>query len=166
MEACNREYNELPKVLLLKPPPDYALFGDECFPSTKFQFLKAWESTLRLDQFLKTHAQSVQAILSSGGAPVTAEIIRLMPALRMVMTTSAGLNHIDMAECRRRGITIANAGNVFSEDVADLAVGLLIDVLRSISASDRHVRQGLWANKGDYPLGCKVFSCQLHFLGF
>jgi hydroxypyruvate reductase 2 len=45
---------------------------------------------------------------------------------------------------------------VYSADVADMAVGLLIDVLRKVSASDRYVRQGLWAAKGNYPLGSKV----------
>ncbi|ESR58446.1 hypothetical protein CICLE_v10020981mg [Citrus x clementina] len=162
MEACHghgkeKESQDLPRVLLFKPPPDFHLFGDECFSSNKFKFLKAWESPLPLDQFLKTHAQSVEAILSSGGAPVTAETLRLMPAVRLVMTTSAGLNHIDIAECRRRGITVANTGNVFSEDVADLAVGLLIDLLRNISASDRFVKQWLrprQAAEGDcYSLG-------------
>lgn len=168
-----KESQELPRVVLFWPPPDWQLFGDECFSSNKFKFLRAWESPLPLDQFLKKHAQSVEAILSSGGAPVTAETLRLMPAVRFVMTTSAGLDHIDIAECRRRGITVANAGNVFSEDVADLAVGLLIDVLRNISASDRFVKQRLrprQAAKGDcysLGLGSKVcHSAPLHFLVF
>lgn len=50
---------------------------------------------------------------------------------------------------------------MFSEDVADMAVGLLIDVLRKVSAADRYVRKGLWAAKGDYPLGSKVFFSRL-----
>ena len=50
------------------------------------------------------------------------------------------------------------ACNVFSDDGADAAVGLLIDVLRKITASDRYVRQGLWVSKGDYPLGSKVMN--------
>ncbi|KAL5859847.1 hypothetical protein ACOSQ4_001143 [Xanthoceras sorbifolium] len=157
--------HDLPQVLLLKPPPDFLLFGQDRFPSDKFRFLKAWESPLPLDQFLQAHAQSVQAILSSGGAPVTAEILRLMPAVKMVMTTSAGLNHIDMAECRRRGVAVANAGSVFSEDVADLAVGLLIDVLRKVSAADRYVRQGLWTTNGDYPLASKVGGKRVGIVG-
>ncbi|XP_044501508.1 glyoxylate/hydroxypyruvate reductase HPR3-like [Mangifera indica] len=165
MEIHEKESQYLPQVLLLKPPPDFELFGEEAFPSEKFQFLKVWKSTLPLDQFLKTHAQSVEAILSSGGAPVTAEILLLMPAVRLVMTTSAGLNHIDIAECRRRGISIANAGNVFSEDVADLAVGLLIDVLRTVSAADGYVRRGLWTAKGDYPLGSKLGGKRVGIVG-
>lgn len=60
-----------------------------------------------------------------------------------------------------RGISVANAGDVFSEDVADTAVGLFIDVLRKITSADRYVRGGSWAVNGDYPLGSKVFSRSL-----
>lgn len=81
------------------------------------------------------------------------------------MTTSAGVNHIDLSECCVRGIAIANAGNVFSADCADYAVELLIDVLRKISASDRYVRNGNWATLGDFDLSSKVmFSLQFFCL--
>ncbi|TXG62748.1 hypothetical protein EZV62_009742 [Acer yangbiense] len=157
--------HDLPQVLLLKPPLDMEVFGQDRFSSDKFRFLKAWESPLPLDQFLQAHAQSVQAILVSGGIPVTADTIRLLPALKMLMTTGAGLNHIDMPECRRRGIAVANAGSVPSEDVADLAVGLLIDVLRKVSASDWYVRRGLWITNGDFTLGSKVGGKRVGIVG-
>ena len=72
------------------------------------------------------------------------------------MTTSAGVNHIDLEECRRRGVLVANVGETYSKDVADYAVGLLIDVFRRITMSDRYLRNGLWVTRGDYPLGSKV----------
>jgi hypothetical protein len=53
---------------------------------------------------------------------------------------------------------VAGAGQTFSTDVADHAIGLLIDVLRRVSAADRYVRRGMWPVQGDYPLGSKV--CQ------
>ncbi|CAN1792856.1 Glyoxylate/hydroxypyruvate reductase HPR3 [Linum perenne] len=88
---------------------------------------------------LTTHAQSVRAILSTGKFPIPAETLQLLPNVRAIVTTGAGLNHLDLPECRRRGIKIANAGDVFSADGADYAVGLLIDVFRRISAGDRYV---------------------------
>ncbi|CAN1337432.1 Glyoxylate/hydroxypyruvate reductase HPR3 [Linum perenne] len=59
-----------------------------------------------------------------------------------IVTTGAGLNHLYLPECRRRGIKIANVGDVFSADGADYAIGLLIDVLQRISGGDRHVKDG------------------------
>lgn len=76
------------------------------------------------------------------------------------MTASAGVNHIDLDECRRRGIAVANAGNVFSDDGADAAVGLLIAVWRKIVVGDGFVRGGGVAKNnlvgGDFALGNKV----------
>lgn len=157
-EPVQIQDSPLPKVLLLKKPPAFFIIGEQPFTSTKFHYLKAYESPLPLDQFLATHALSIQAILSSAIAPLTVDILQLLPAVRVVVTTSAGLNHLDLPECRRRGITIANTGSIYSADVADLAVGLLIDVFRKISAGNRYVKQGLWPIRGDYPLGSKVKS--------
>ncbi|KAL9396830.1 hypothetical protein Peur_011083 [Populus x canadensis] len=154
------EQQDLPKVVLFRPPPAFSLIGEESFASNKFHFLKTYDSQLPLDQFLSTHSHSIKAILSSGGAPVNADI--LAPA---ASRGCAGLNQIDIPECRRRGIKIANAGYVYSADVADMAVGLLIDVLRKVSASDRYVRQGLWAAKGNYPLGSKLSGKRAGIVG-
>ncbi|KAH7577819.1 hypothetical protein JRO89_XS01G0303800 [Xanthoceras sorbifolium] len=150
----HQQPKDLPGVLVVKPPPPLTLFGDK-FVSEKFKLLKAWESLLPLEEFLISNSQSIQAILCSGASPVTPDILRLLPSLRLVVTASAGLNHINLPECHRRGITVTNSGNVFSDDCADAAVGSLIDVWRKVSAADRYVRQGLWMTRGDYALGSK-----------
>ncbi|KAA8515963.1 hypothetical protein F0562_019142 [Nyssa sinensis] len=161
--AEEHHHQQLQQVLILRPPPVYTAFQDEF--SKKFQVLKAYESPLPTDLFLTTQAHSVKAILCSGHSPVTADILRHLPALQLVATASAGVNHIDLPECRRRGIAITNAGTVFSEDVADLAIGLLIDVLRQISAANRFVRGGLWPTVGDYPLGSTLGGKQVGIVG-
>ncbi|KAF8028244.1 hypothetical protein BT93_E0987 [Corymbia citriodora subsp. variegata] len=83
-------------------------------------------------------------------------MLRQLPKVRLVVNTSVGLNHINLAECWRRGIAITGAGDTKSEEVADLAIGLLIDVLRKVSASDRYVRRGSWSSKGEFALGLKL----------
>ncbi|XP_042509839.1 glyoxylate/hydroxypyruvate reductase HPR3-like [Macadamia integrifolia] len=154
---------QLPEVLQLRPVRAIAITEDRF--TKKFRFLKAWESSMPTELFLTTHGQSVRAILCSGITPVPANILRCLPSLGCIVTTSAGLNHIDLGECRRRGIAIANAGDCFSEDVADYAIGLLLDVLRRISAANRYVRQGLWPTKGDYPLGSRLRGKSLGIVG-
>ncbi|XP_031267768.1 glyoxylate/hydroxypyruvate reductase HPR3-like [Pistacia vera] len=164
---ANQNYlcNSLPEVLVLEPPPVFKFHGDQL--SKRFHFLKAWESPLPLHQYLTIHSQSVQALLSSGRNPITSEIIQLLPSLGIIVTPSAGLNHIDLQECRRRQISIVTAGTLYSEDVADLAVGLLIDVFKKISTADRYVRHGLWASQPDYqfPLGSKLGGKQVGIVG-
>ncbi|XP_021280687.1 glyoxylate/hydroxypyruvate reductase HPR3-like [Herrania umbratica] len=163
-ERSDHRSQDLPQVLVIKPPPVLTLFEDK-FISSKFQLLKAWESTLPLDQFLTKYAGSVRAVLCSGASPITADIIRLLPSLQLVTTSGAGVNHIDLSECRRLGIAVTNAAGVFSDDGADAAVGLLIDVLRKVSAADRYVRNGLWPTKGDYPLGSKLGGKRVGVVG-
>ncbi|GLT51888.1 hypothetical protein SLA2020_252630 [Shorea laevis] len=162
-ESHGRGSQSLQEVLVLEPPPVFKFHGDRL--SEKFVFLKAWESPLPLEQFLIVHAQSVRALLLSGTYPLTVDILRLLPSLKLIFTTSAGLNHIDLPACHKQGISVARAGSLHSEDVADLAVGLLIDVLRKISAADRYVRRGLWVSNGDFPLGFKLRGKQVGIVG-
>ncbi|KAF5466920.1 hypothetical protein F2P56_016801 [Juglans regia] len=160
----NRQVNhkELPQILVLEPPPIMIFYGDQFLKN--FRVLKAWESQLPLDQFLTIHAKSVQALLMSP-RQLTTNILQLLPSLQLVVTASAGLDHIDLPECRRRGISIANANDTYSEDVADIAVGLLIDVFRKISSADSFVRKGLWPTKGDFPLGSKLGGKRVGIVG-
>ncbi|KAF3971984.1 hypothetical protein CMV_004472 [Castanea mollissima] len=154
---------DLPQVLVVRPPDSFSLYQSQY--SHKFHFLKAWESPVPLDQFLSTNARNVQALLSCGRFPINVDLLRLLPSLRLVVTPSAGLNHIDLSECHSRGVAVANAGSVACCDVADLAVGLFIDVLRKISAADRYVMQGLWASKTSYPLGSKLKGKRIGIVG-
>ncbi|KAF8036175.1 hypothetical protein BT93_C2010 [Corymbia citriodora subsp. variegata] len=154
-----------PCVLLLRHPLEFSLVN-RSLPEDDFRFLKPWESPLPLDDFLSSaDARPAEAILTNGRASVTADMLQRLPDVRLVATASAGLNHIDLAECRRRGIAVVTAGDVYSEDVADLAVGLLIDVLRKVSAGDRYVRRGLWSSEGEFALGSKLGSKRVGIVG-
>lgn len=62
-------------------------------------------------------------------------------------------------------MAVANAGEVFSDDVADAAVGLALAVLRRVSAADRFVRRGLWAEEGDFALGSKLAGKRVGIVG-
>jgi hydroxypyruvate reductase 2 len=77
--------------------------------------------------------------------------------LELIVAASAGVDHIDLEECRCRGIIMTNASTAFAEDAADHAVALLIDVCRRISTADRFVRAGLWPVMRDCSLGFKVY---------
>lgn len=68
---------------------------------------------------------------------------------------SVGLDKIDLAKCRERGIRVTNTPDVLTDDVADLAIGLMLAVLRRLCPSDRYVRSGQW-KRGDYKLTTKV----------
>ncbi|RCV32475.1 hypothetical protein SETIT_7G005600v2 [Setaria italica] len=106
------------------------------------------------------------AVVMGGGAVrVDAALLDAVPSLGFVFSTGAGVDHIDLRECARRSVAVANSGTVYSADVADHAVGMLIDVLRRVSAAERFVRSGLWPAQGDYPLGTKLGGKRVGIIG-
>uniref|UniRef100_A0A803N9X2 Uncharacterized protein n=1 Tax=Chenopodium quinoa TaxID=63459 RepID=A0A803N9X2_CHEQI len=151
----------LQKVLIIKPPPAFPIHESEF--SQHFHFIKASDSPLPLPHFLAAaNSAGVTALLASGHVPLNArDVFDYIPNLRCIVTTTAGLNQIDLPECRRRGIAVASAGDSYSDDCADHAVALVIDVLRKVTAADGFVRRGDWSGKGKYCLGNRAYDSPL-----
>ncbi|XP_020228341.1 glyoxylate/hydroxypyruvate reductase HPR3 isoform X2 [Cajanus cajan] len=138
----DNDTKELQPLLVFGPPLLFPNF--EAQNLHNYHFLKAFSSKLPLHQFLAKHnvePSSIQAILCNPFQKVSAEVIRLLPSLSIIVTTSAGTDHIDLAECSHRGIQVVSAAVDHAEDVADMTVGLLIDIMWKISAADRFVRK-------------------------
>ncbi|KAJ9173505.1 hypothetical protein P3X46_016628 [Hevea brasiliensis] len=162
--AAKQNQENLPVVLVYRRPQFNLPHRNRL--SRHFILLDPADSQEPTSSFLSTYAQSVRALLCVGYSTITSETLSLLPSLELIVACSAGVDHIDLQECHRRGIAITNASVAFAEDVADLAVGLLIDVLRKISGADRFVRGGLWPVMGDYPLGSKLGGKRVGIVGF
>ena len=74
--------------------------------------------------------------------PVREEVLSQCPKLQFLNVAFTGLDHIDMSYCMEHGITVKNASGYATEAVAELAVGLMIDVYRKITFLDGSIRQG------------------------
>ncbi|KAK9275998.1 hypothetical protein L1049_005529 [Liquidambar formosana] len=162
-QIVENEEPQLPQILIHRLPSFDLPFKAQLV--TRFRLIDPYASSDPTAFFSSPQAQSVRVLLPVGPSPVTADTLRCLPSLQCVIGSSAGVDHIDLAECRRRGIAVTNAGSAFSEDVADYAVGLLIDVLRRLSAADRYVRSGSWPVKGEYPLGSKLGGKRVGIVG-
>ncbi|KAL5727797.1 hypothetical protein ACHQM5_000948 [Ranunculus cassubicifolius] len=164
-DDVEEEMDGLPLVLLMGQNSLLNVFGSEALMS-KFRFLKPWDyPETPLHEFLLTHANHVKACVCLGKTELDSKAIHCLPSLELVVTCAAGLDHIDLAECRRRGILVTNSGNVYSIDGADYVVGMLLDVLRNVSSADRYVRSGMWPRKGDYRLGSKLGGKRVGIIG-
>lgn len=77
------------------------------------------------------------------------------PRLEIVASFGVGYDHVDSAYARDHNIVVTNTPDVLTEEVADVAMGLLIATLREFVKADRYVRSGLWQTQ-NYPLsvGC------------
>ena len=105
--------------------------------------------------FVAERAPLLRGVVTGGHVGIPADLAARLPALEVVSINGVGFDKVDLAEARRRGIRVSNTPDVLTEDVADLAVGLTIALLRQVVQGDRHVREGRWP-AGDLPLGSKV----------
>ncbi|KAF8104526.1 hypothetical protein N665_0171s0032 [Sinapis alba] len=151
-----------PVVLVHRPPK--MTYMDELL-SRNFQILNIPTSPESLPIFLSRHASSIRAFVNIRRLKIDADLLSHLPSLQLLVCTSVGTDHVDLAECKRRGIAVTNAGDAYSEDVADCAVGLLISVLRRIPAAGRYLRAGKWGKLGDFQLGIKVSGKRVGILG-
>lgn len=144
---------ETPPALILHRQPNLKLSFSPPL-SSKYTVLDPHEDPP--DPSFPALSKAARLILCLGLAPVTSIVLDSYPAVECVVATSAGLNHIDLAACRLRGVRVATGGDSFSDDVADYAVGLAIDVLRRVSAANRFVRAGSWPAQQEFGLGSRV----------
>lgn len=107
----------------------------------------------------------VEVAVVGFGSGVTADVMDRLPNLRAIVNFGVGYDANDVDEARRRGIPIANTPDVLDDCVADAAVGLVIDVMRGLSAADRFVRRGDWAAGHRYPLTRRVTGARIGILG-
>lgn len=114
--------------------------------------------------FLKEHAASVTAIVTSG-ARVDAHLMAALPNLGAIVNYGAGYESIDVDAARRRGIGVSNTPDVLTDTVADTAVGLIMCTMRGLCAADRYVRAGRWPVEGEFPLTRDVNGTQIGILG-
>src|SRR6201984_3633231 len=80
-----------------------------------------------------------------------AKTLALFPKLEIVSSFGVGYDHVDAAYARDNEIIVTNTPDVLTEEVADVAMGLLISTLREFVKADRYVRSGLWQTQ-NYPL--------------
>ncbi len=72
---------------------------------------------------------------------ITREILDRLPNLKLIVTRSAGYDHIDLSEASRRGIPVCNVPDYGAHMIAELAFGLLLAVARNVVRGDERYRR-------------------------
>lgn len=104
-------------------------------------------------------------LAASGESVVPGALIEQLPALKVISVFGVGYDGVDVKTAAARGVGVSHTPDVLTDDVADLALGLLLATSRSIARADQHVRQGAWP-KGLLPLARKVSGARLGIVGF
>ena len=115
--------------------------------------------------FLSSHGEEITAVVTSGSTGADAGLMSALPNLGAVVNFGVGYDTTDVDAAAARGVGVSNTPDVLTDCVADTAVGLMIDVMRQFSASDRYVRAGRWPVEGMYPLTRQVSNTRVGIIG-
>ncbi|MET1026839.1 MAG: D-glycerate dehydrogenase [Dongiaceae bacterium] len=86
--------------------------------------------------------------------------------LRLIASFGTGVDHIDLASARQRGITVTNTPGVLTEDTADMTMALILAVARRVSEGERLIRSGNWVGWGPMSmLGHRIYGKRIGIIG-
>ncbi|MFA7504597.1 MAG: 2-hydroxyacid dehydrogenase [Burkholderiaceae bacterium] len=109
-------------------------------------------------------ADRAEVLVTFSPRGVDAATIAALPKLRLVACFGVGVDAVDLDACRERGIRVTNTPDVLTEDVADMAMALMLASLRRIVVGDRHVREGRWLS-GPMPLTTSLTRKKVGIVG-
>jgi lactate dehydrogenase-like 2-hydroxyacid dehydrogenase len=114
--------------------------------------------------YLSRHGAEYEAVVSRAAVGVSESLVKQLPNLKVISSFGVGYDKVAVELAKSRGIQVGYTPEVLNDCVADTAFGLLIDVARQMSASDRYARSGQWF-KAPYPMTTKVSGKRLGILG-
>ncbi|HEX7006069.1 MAG TPA: D-glycerate dehydrogenase [Alphaproteobacteria bacterium] len=88
------------------------------------------------------------------------------PNLKLIASFGTGVDHIDLATARQRGITVTNTPGVLTEDTADMTMALILAVPRRLAEGERVLRAGKWTGwSPTWMLGHRIWGKRLGIIG-
>jgi lactate dehydrogenase-like 2-hydroxyacid dehydrogenase len=117
------------------------------------------------EEFLNEHGESIRVAVCSGKIGVDTELMKRLPNLEAIVNFGVGYDASDVAQATERGIPISNTPDVLTDCVADTALGLYLETLRSLGSAERFVRNGTWATGANFPLATRASSKRVGILG-
>ncbi len=106
----------------------------------------------------------IRAIVTGGRSGAGNELVDALPALEIIAINGIGTDAVDLDRARTRGVRVTTTPDVLTDDVADMAMALMLAVARRICRGDRFVRERRWPEE-TMPLGTKVSGKRLGIVG-
>jgi len=137
------------------------------------RMMELFDARLNLDDTPLTQLQLVQAVKDADVLVPTitdridaALLAQAGPRLKLIASFGNGVDHIDIATARARGITVTNTPAVLTEDTADMTMALILAVSRRVSEGERLVREARWKGWGPtFMLGHRLWGKRLGIVG-
>ncbi|HTO67641.1 MAG TPA: 2-hydroxyacid dehydrogenase [Bradyrhizobium sp.] len=114
----------------------------------------------------ESHGAKIKAIVTSGAKGAPRAVVDRLPSLELIAIRGIGTDGVDLDLARGRSVDVTTTPGLLTDDVADLAIALLLAVARQVCISDRFVRGGKWVPGSSLPLARKVTGMKLGIVGF
>jgi lactate dehydrogenase-like 2-hydroxyacid dehydrogenase len=99
-------------------------------------------------ELLATVNSKILGLVQDGGTVTPAALLDQLPNLEIISVLGVGYDGVPVELCRKRGIKVTNTPDVLTDDVADVAVGLILMTGRGFLRLNRFVLAGEWLKKG------------------
>ena len=106
----------------------------------------------------------VTAIIGTGAAKVDKKLLMMLPNVKLIAICGVGYDGVDVSAAMEKGIVVTHTPGVLTDDVADLAMGLLLSIGRRLPHADKFVRNGDWVDDV-FALTHKVSGARLGVVG-
>lgn len=134
-----------PELLILAPSPSAAVNAQL---EQQYTCHHAWQVPAdERHAWLAERAPGIRAVVTTGALGLNATDMALLPHLEIIAVNGVGLDGVALDQARERGIAVTTTPNVLTDDVADVALALLLASARHIVSLDRFVRDGGWERR-------------------
>jgi hydroxypyruvate reductase len=113
---------------------------------------------------VKAQCGAVRGVATNGQCGASAELIAALPALEVVASYGVGVDQVHFPSVKARNVIVTTTPDVLTEDVADMAIMLMLSAIREMVAGDRFIRSGQWV-RGERPVARRVGGKRLGILG-
>lgn len=112
------------------------------------------------DQWL----EDCEVAVTNSGCGADGSVLSRMPGLRLVANFGTGVDKIDLQYCRERGLAVTHTPDVLTDEVAHLAISLMLSTVRRLPAAERFLRSGQW-QKGRFALTRSLKDMKIGIVG-
>ena len=137
-------------LLILAPFPDFLLAPLQA-AHTCHDYFHASDT----DALLSQVAAEVRGIAMAGHSAAPVELLARLPNLEVISVFGVGYDGVPLDYCRQRGIRVTNTPDVLTDDVADIAVALVLMTSRRLIEANRYLHAGEW-QRAQFPLAHAV----------
>jgi lactate dehydrogenase-like 2-hydroxyacid dehydrogenase len=139
----------MPELLVLAPLPDFLIAPLQ----DDFIFHEYFHAADK-EALLRNVGPNIRAAVGNGGSVVNGTLLGKLPALEIISVFGVGYDGIAVEPCKQRGIRVTNTPEVLTEDVADIALALVLMTSRRLAEANRFLHAGSW-EKGAFGLATK-----------